>query len=306
MIPELPEGARRASLRTLSVRSLVTVGRRSLKEAAADRITMSAASLAFHWFLAIFPTALALVGLVRLIGLAPHQLNNVIHALGVLLPRQASQVLIQSLHSERSRATGLLELVIGFWVALWAAAEAMAALQVGLDVAFEVEGDRGFLGRRLMAIPLIAITLICGGAASALLVLGDPIRSLLPASLHVTTPAFDAIWTLIRWVGAFLLVLVLLSLYYLIGPKRSVWRWEWASPGSIIAALVWLLASAAFSLYLNDFGHESRTYGAYAGVAALLLWLFFTATAMLAGAELNHELTRPPSRDEEMSGRLRA
>lgn len=289
------EAPRRAALRSLPVTSLFTIVRRSLKEAADDRITTSAASLAFHWFLAIFPTALALIGVVRLIGLSQHQLDNVVHAVGVLLPTQVSQVLIEALRSQRSSATGVVELIVGFLIALWAASEAMAALQVGLDVAYEVDRDRGFFGRRLMALPLIGVTLVCGGAASALLVLGDPIRSLLPTSLAVTRPAFDAAWNVIRWLGAFVLILLLLSTYYVIGPRLVSRRWEWVSPGSIVSSLTWLAASAVFSVYLNDFGHESRTYGAFVGVAALLLWLFLTATSVLAGAELNLELTRPPS-----------
>lgn len=89
-----------------------------------------------------------------------------------------------------------------------------------------------------------------------------------------------------------MLVLALLSAYYALGPNRAHLRWRVVSPGSLVAAVFWLGASAGFSFYLNDFAHESRTYGAFAGVCVLLLWLFLTAVAVLVGAELDCELER--------------
>ncbi len=85
---------------------------------------------------------------------------------------------------------------------------------------------------------------------------------------------------------------MLVSAFYSFGPNRQTIRMRWASPGAVVAALGWLGASAAFSFYLNHFGHESRTYGAFAGVAALLLWLYLTGMVVMLGAELDCELER--------------
>jgi membrane protein len=64
------------------------------------------------------------------------------------------------------------------------------------------------------------------------------------------------------------------------------------TPGSIAATIGWLAASAAFSAYLNHFGHDTRSYGAFADVAVLLLWLYLTGLAVLLGAEINCEVER--------------
>jgi len=125
-------------------------------------------------------------------------------------------------------------------------------------------------------------------------VLGDPIRSLFPTAFPLARSTFDALWVVIRWGGALVLVMALLSMYYAIGPNRARPR-RWISAGAVIAAVGWMAASAAFSFYLDHFGHESRTYGAFGGVAVLLLWLFMTALAVLLGAELNRELDTPTS-----------
>jgi membrane protein len=144
----------------------------------------------------------------------------------------------------------------------------------------------------MVAVPLLALTVLLGGAASGLLVLGDPIRALLPTSFALARSTFDAAWVVVRWAGALALVVLLLSVYYAFGPNRDKRRLRWVSPGAVAAAAVWLGASAAFSFYLDHFGHESRSYGAFAGVAALLLWLYLTGLAVMFGAELDCELDR--------------
>lgn len=263
-------------------------------EAVEDRITTSAASLAFHGFLAIFPAIIAALGLVGIGGLSASQLRSLVHGVDVVLPVQMSQTIDDALRNPMKGVGSGLEIGLGLSVALWSAVEAMAALQIGLDVAFEVPSDRGFVRRRLVAVPLVVLTVVLGGAASGLLVLGDPIRALLPSSFALARSTFDAAWTVVRWAGAMALVVLLLSVYYSFGPNRERSRLRWVSPGAVAAALGWLGTSAAFSFYLDHFGHESRTYGAFAGVAALLLWLYLTGMVVMVGAELDCELTRSP------------
>src|SRR3984957_3367019 len=158
-----------------------------------------------------------------------------------------SQTIDQALRNPTKGAGGGVEVVVGLAVALWSAVEAMASLQVGLDVAFEVSSDRGFVRRRLVAVPLLVLTVVLGGAASGLLILGDPIRALLPSSFALARSTFDAAWALIRWAGATALVALLLSAFYSFGPNRAKSRLRWVSPGAVVAALGWLGTSAAFS-----------------------------------------------------------
>jgi membrane protein len=282
-------------LRALDAHGKWKLVRKTFAEAAEDRITTGAASLAFHLFLAIFPAIVAAVAVVGLVGLSASQLRSLVHGLDVLLPVQMSQTIDEALRNPLKGAGGGVEVAVGLAVALWSAVEAMASLQVGLDVAFEVSSDRGFVRRRLMAVPLLLLTVVLGGAASGLLVLGDPIRALLPSSVALARSTFDAAWVAIRWAGALALVILLLSAYYSFGPNRERSRMRWVSTGAVVAAVGWLGASAAFSFYLDNFGHESRSYGAVAGVAALLLWLYLAAVAVLLGAELDCELGRSPT-----------
>jgi membrane protein len=259
--------------------------RRTVTRAARDRVTMFGASLAFHAFLALLPILIAAVGLLGLVGLSTAALHSLVHTTSVLLPAQMAAILNHQLIKPPSRQVNLAEVVLGLLVALWSSVEATAALQIALDVAYEMRRDRGFIGRRLMAVPLIVLTLVLGGVASVLLVLGDPLRHLLPSGLSVLI-------TVLRYAGSLLLVVLLLSAYYNFGPARERVEWEWISPGSVVATLGWIGVALLYSFYLDHFGHESQTYGALAGVAVTLLWMFLTAVLILFGAELNRELER--------------
>lgn len=268
----------------------------ALRSSARDRITTSAASLAFHWALAIFPAALAGVAIAHLVGISSSAMTTLIHDLSVVLPSSAVMVLAGALRSSSSRTASTVEVVSGLAVALWSAVEAMAALQVGLDIAFAVRRDRGFLARRLRALPLLGAMVVLGGAAFALVVLGHPIGELIHRSLPGVGSVFDLAWTVLAWAGALLLVTLLLAVLYAFGPNRSRPLGRLVTPGSALATVGWVVASLAYSIYLRDFGHASRDYGALAGVAVLLLWLFLTAVLLLVGAELDRawEGTRAP------------
>jgi membrane protein len=269
----------------------IDIARAVLRSSSRDRITTSAGSLSFHWFLAIFPAIIALTGVAGLAGLSGRDLRSLVHGIGVVLPEGVSQVLVEALRHAGNARTSFLEVLIGAGVAIWSGIESMASLQVGMDQAFEVRTDRGFVGRRLMALPLLGATVALGALAFALVVLGAPIGTLLGRDVPIAGGAFDVLFNLVRVAGALGAIMLLISILYWLGPNRpEARRFQWVTPGSLVATMGWLAASILFSVYLNDFGHETTSYGTFADIAILLLWLFIAATAVLLGGELDHEL----------------
>ncbi|MGH2930365.1 MAG: YhjD/YihY/BrkB family envelope integrity protein, partial [Solirubrobacteraceae bacterium] len=176
-------GAERAKLRSVRTRDWGLVVRHLAAHIVGDRITTIAASLAFHGFLALLPLLLAIVALLDIVGLSQSALHTLLHDTSVLLPGQMSEVVNKEIASPPGHGTTVIELAVALAVALWSSIEAMSTLEIALDVAYDIERDRGFLGKRLIALPLIGSTIVLGGAASVLVVLGGQIRSLLPGSL---------------------------------------------------------------------------------------------------------------------------
>ena len=101
----------------------------------------------------------------------------------------------------------------------------------------------------------------------------------------------------VRWVLIAVLIMIALAVLYRVAPDRDAPKMRWASPGAIVATLLWLIVSLGFSLYVTLFASYAKTYGALAGIVVLLMWLWLTSYAVLFGAEINAEAEQQTIKD---------
>jgi len=258
-----------------------------------DRVSLSAGSLAYHWFLALFPAVIAVLGVLALVRASQHVVTQITHAVEKGLPPGVGTVFTAAVKAATARHSGSAwAVIIGVSVAIWSASGGMSALQQALDVAYEVPVDRKFLARRIRSVPLMAATLVFGGVGASLVVLGAPIGSGIEGHVPLQGLAFSVIWTIARWAVTVIAITGLFSIFYFVGPNRESPRWQWVSVGGVFATVVFLAASMGFSFYVTRFGSYSKTYGTFAGVAILIFWLYLTGLAVLVGGEINAAIER--------------
>ena len=273
-----------SSPRKLSRGEWVAVFKRSFAEFLADDCMGLAQQIAFSSLLAFFPAVVFLVGLLDLAG-AYETLKD------FLAPIAPGDVLktIDTLQKDTSKGTSLAAFFIGAAGAVWAASGAMGSVIKAINRAYERVETRPIWKTRLIGILLVILTGLTLASLLLLIVFGGPLGNAIASQAHLGG-AFDLFWAILRWPIAFVGILLFFALVYYLAPNVDVRTWKWLTPGSLVASVLWLLLSGLFALYTSFSDSYSKTYGALASGIVLLLWLNYSAFALLFGAELNSEL----------------
>jgi membrane protein len=282
----------------LSVGDWVAALKRSFKEFLADDCMGLAQQIAYSSLLAFFPAMIFLVGLFGLIGIY----DDLRDFLRVIAPGAVLDALDIAQESAEGQSASLA-VVLGAFGAVWAASGAMGSTIKAVNRAYDRTETRPFWKVRLIAILLVASTGIVTAALFILIVFGEPLGEAIANEARLGG-AFDLLWAILRWPLAFVGVLLFFALVYYLAPNTEHRNWKWITPGSIVGGLLWLALSGLFALYTSFAGSYDKTYGSLAGGIILLLWLNYSAFAVLYGAELNAELDRQA--DVRASGGERA
>jgi membrane protein len=270
----------------LSPREWVAVFRRSFKAFLADDAMGLSAQVAFSSLLAFFPAVVFLVGLLDLIS-AYDALKE------FLTPVAPGDVLdtIDRLQADTSKSTSVVAFIVGAAGAIWAASGAMNAVIKAVNRAYDRVETRPFWKTRLIGVVLVVLMGLVLAGLLLLIVFGGPLGTAI-ADKAGLGGAFELVWSVLRWPIAFVAILMFFSLVYYLAPNLDVRSWEWLTPGALVGSVMWLVLSGLFALYTSFSDSYSKTYGALASGIVLLLWLNYSAFALLFGAELNSELDR--------------
>ena len=269
------------------------VTRRAFKESSADNVGILAGGVAYAAFLAVFP---ALIAGISLFGLVADPATIAQQAEGVLaaLPETAQPLLRDQIVALTQTPSGALSfsLVVSILLALWSASSGTSSLMTGINIAYDEQESRNFLKLRGTA-----LLLTLGAIVFVLLTLA--LVAVVPAVLNALQlgTLINVIVQVVRWVLLVVLIVVALAVVYRLAPDRDAPKFKWTSVGAVVSAVLWVLASLGFSLYVNNFGSYNKTYGALAGVVVLLLWLYLTGYIILLGAEINAESEKQTKKD---------
>ena len=266
---------------------------RTKQQVKEDNVPLMAAGVAFYLFLALFPALIAAVTIYGLVA-DPQQVEQQVDSLAQTLPPEAAQLLEQQLKDIATSSSSALGwgLVASVGGALFAASGGVQNLVKAVNIAYDEEETRGFVKLRALALALtlgaVVFLAVAVGLVAVLPVVLDAVNLGAAATIGVQVA---------RWLGLVVFVAIALAVIYRYAPDRDNPKFRWVGLGSIVATVLWVVGSAAFSLYVTNFGSYSKTYGALAGVVVLLLWLWLTSLIVLVGAEINSETEMQTAED---------
>jgi membrane protein len=271
----------------LTAREWIDVFKRAVKAFIADDCMGLASQVAFSSLLAFLPAVVLLVGLLGLFG-AYDELERL---LGTVAPEDVIKAVRLAEDSSRGTEGSAIAVIAGSALAIWAASGAMNAVVKAVNRAYHRQETRPFWKVRLIAIVLVLLTGLVTAGVFLLIVFGGPIGEAIARRADLGNQ-FTLVWDLLRWPIAFVTILFFSAIVYYLAPNVEHRNWKWISPGSLVGSIAWLVLSALFALYTSFSSSYDRTYGSLAGAIVLLLWLNYSAMALLFGAELNAELDR--------------
>lgn len=289
----LPPGGRAQKPTEIPPKGWLQVLRRAWKEGKDDNVGMLAAGVAFFTFLAIPPTLVAAITLYGLVS-SPAQVRKNLSQASSGMPSSARTIItdqVTRITSQHSQALSI-GLIVSLVLALWSASSAVQHLMQATNVAYDEEEDRGFLKVRGTALLLTFLGIVFFLVVIALIAALPPVLS------HLSTgPVITIVVQVVRWLLLLVLVVVALAVVYRLAPNRDAPKLRWTSLGAVAAAVLWLVVSALFSLYVSKSGSYGKSFGALAGIAVLLMWLYLTCYAVLMGAEINAESEQQTAAD---------
>jgi membrane protein len=259
-----------------------TIVRKTATDFIDDELPTYASALAFQLFFSLFPFLLFLIALIGVLDAQPifdwlHQQAELV------LPQDALGLVDPVIAQLQTQQVGLFS--IGILLALWTSSAAVRSTMAAMNRAYGVEDGRP--AWKLVPLSLLYTVAIAAALllAAALMVLGPQAMNWLAMQVGLEETVV-LLWAWLRWpLAVLMLVLVVAAVYYLAPDVKQKFRF--ITPGSILAVVVWIVASLGFGYYAQNFADYNATYGSIGAIIVFLLYLYISSAVLLLGAELN-------------------
>jgi membrane protein len=276
--------------------------KRTVTQSVDDNVLQWAAALAFFAVLSLFPAMLTLIALLGLVG-GP-AIEPLIENASRLAPGAAREITIDGLRAVRDSERAGAAFVVGLVAALWTASAYVGAFIPAANVVWDVEEARPIWKKLVLRMALTVGLLVLIAVAAITVVLTGPIAEQVGSIVGVGDFAVG-VWHIAKWPFLAVVAMTLLAILYWASPNVRHPGWRWVTPGSVLALVLWIVASLGLTFYVATFSRYGETYGSIGAVLVFLVWLWLTNIAILLGAELDAELERTRAIERGMRPRDR-
>jgi membrane protein len=265
---------------------------RAFKKFMDNNAMMLASALAYSSFFAIPSVLIVATGLFTLIA-GPQTITNLVQQLHGVIPAQATDLLGQSLHrADANPGTSLVLTIIGFILAVWSVTGAMNSYMLAVNIAYERKDKRSFVKRRIVALKMAMVISLAFALVAVLTIFGPVVEHAIATRIGPAGGVLNVAWWIAQWPILLAGLLVAFATLLYLSPDVAQRKWQFLTPGSLVAAVLWIAASGLFAVYTSTFSSYNKTWGALSAVIVMLTWLWISGMALLLGAEINAEVER--------------
>ncbi|HET7317256.1 MAG TPA: YihY/virulence factor BrkB family protein [Sphingomicrobium sp.] len=287
-------GHRATSPWQMPARAWKDIAKRTWRRTWQDNVGLISAGVAYYGFLALVP----LLGIIVLLyGLFadPSTVVSNVRAVTTILPPDVAQLIADQLIAavKTTKDTRGLGIVVALIVALYGGTNGASAIITALNIAYEEKEKRSlgqfYLLAAAMTVSAVILAVLALSGATALAFL----HRFIPGAARVEVAAGKLVGYLVLTLAAAAVAATL----YRFAPSREDARWVWITPGSLFAAITWLLLTLGFSFYVTSVTDYNVTYGSLGTIIVLLTWIYLSAYALIFGGELNSEIEHQTAKD---------
>ncbi len=252
-------------------------------------LTQLAAALTYYTVLSLLPALIVVVALLGMVGLAPDTVHALLETVGELGAPWAADFISGVLDSVLTSQNSGIVFIVSLVTALWAASAYVGSFMAASDRIYGIAQRRPFWQSLPLRIGLALALLVLISATAAVITLVGPFGRWVADETGIGTGPLQ-LWTWIKWPLLIAVSLLLFALLYKFTPSRRQPPLWWLLPGAVAGVALWLVASAGFSFYLDNFASYNRVYGTLGALVAFLVWAWLVNLALLLGVEVNRDV----------------
>lgn len=251
----------------------------------------SAATLAFFAALTVFPASLTIVSALSLGQGEEGAARFVLDLVDSVARDETVEIIREPLTQLFSISNPLIALFIGIVLSVWSMSGYATAFGRAVNSVYEIQEGRQFVKFRALMILLSLFLLVAFGAIVVLLLTTRDAADVFAHALGFGEP-WVSVWAITRWPALLGMLTLIIAVLFYATPNVHREKRRWVGVGAAFAIIVWGLATAGFGLYVSTVANYDRVYGWLGGALALLLWLYISNLALIAGVEVDAEFTR--------------
>lgn len=252
-------------------------------------IVTRAQSLAFSFFLAIFPAIIFLFSLIPYVPIQDFQ-DQLLLLIRNVLPKDAYESTRGTIEDIIKHQRGGL-LSLGFVFALYFTTNGFMALMRGFNSSYHEQEKRSEMKRRGVAFILTVILSVLLIIATALIIFSEITFKFLVKKAILKSKTQVVLILLGKWIVVIALFFFAISFLYYYAPAVKK-KWRFVSAGSTFATILTIILSIGFAFFVNNFGQYNKLYGSIGTLIVILLWIYFNSLILLLGFELNASIDR--------------